>query len=428
MDLKHTARALAQGMLGGELTESGERKIRVFILFSAGFVLSKAFMFFSQLVVGRELGPATYGAFTIIIVLGNLFYLPITNGWGTAFVKFSNECKTQEEKREYLKAASVLGVAAGAVMFALLAAGYWFLPAALNITNEAYLLSLAAAATLSIWYFSKMIAQGSLEWGRYIAIEFVTAAVVFTGVLVLTLTGAGSMGWFVMLYCAAYVVPGVAVAGKVANAAGARFDMEKARRVFSYGTRAFLIGFLASVFVNMDRLIVNMFLSPEEVGYYQAYFFSTIGVVLTLNILFNNYLFPYFVRGDKAAYWGYIRRMFIAGAVPGVLLLALSGWICMKVYAYPSNPLILLCFAAGGTLYFMRYVTLWFINSFGTGGVSFSFVVEFATMVMHAGMSVLLIQRFGIPGVLASLLVSTIAGLTANVYYIKRTLSRGEVG
>src|SRR5690606_33142482 len=74
-----------------EVSPEVEKFIKNVSYVGIGTIIASIFSFSFNILAGRVLGPAEYGAFTLVQSIGMFLYIPMLLGFHTALVKYNSE-------------------------------------------------------------------------------------------------------------------------------------------------------------------------------------------------------------------------------------------------------------------------------------------------------------------------------------------------
>jgi len=206
-----------------------------------------------------------------------------------------------------------------------------------------------------------------------------------------------------------------------------RFDRSWAKKVMHYSLLA-LPGAVAGIFMGVDRLLINKFMTTADVGIYNAYFLPSITVAFMLWTVINAAFFPYASKSDdKSAILRHASKAapYLAASLTPLVLL--FEWIIFFLYGrqYPFSWEIALFFAIAATMSFFYLALSWLMASEGTRGAKVNTLSSIIGLIALIGLDVVLIPLIGILGAAITLVF---AYLIAALYLLskRRVLSANQ--
>lgn len=384
-----------------------------------GLALAKVFSLAFEIMTGRLLGPADYGKFTLIISISQFLYVPMLLGIGTALVKYLAEQKTEESRREVistgliLMSASVLAFAA----FFVLASPYLTILTAASL--DYVVASVAVAVLYSIWVVSQKILQGLDKIKRISTVNIVWSAVILAYAAVSFMYTRSAMVPIVAI-CLGYVISSLLVMPELRRYLRPRISRRWSKTLLKYGMIATLAGISASITGNINKILINIFLSLEEVGIYQAYYFSSINIIAFFVTVIVTIFFPMASRyADKKLIFGQVNRL--SRAMPLIFLASSAiSFVMLLLYGggYPIIWPLILMFSVWSSLVFIQSLYNWFASSIGIGGAKITTMTVVIISLMNLALSYLVIPYYGIYGAVGSSIISYACGLC---FIYKRT-------
>ncbi len=333
--------------------------------FGAAIAAARIISAMAQILIGRILGPTQYGKLTIVMLLAGYFSLPIIGGWGLAFTRVAATQMETEKRFQALKALLLICLCfAVAVAFGLyllrIPLGEW-----LNIQRPLMNLTLVMSLLYAWWILAKQVAQAFQAWGSYIAADLGWALLLLGLAALLMALGQMTLTTACAAFWTAYFFSGLALAKWARKVIGTGPAVAFARPILQHGGILLLNGIIGTAAYSVDRLLLQRFLGPQEVGLYQAHLLATFGLVSSLMNLILTYAFPLFCRDDHNAMHQSLKRISWLQYPFTILLSAVVGMAGLYLYGYPVSPLLFICFCLFSGLQFHSQIKAWYISSKG---------------------------------------------------------------
>jgi O-antigen/teichoic acid export membrane protein len=381
------------------------------LYFGAGMLSARILSAVVQILLGRTLGPTHYGELTIVTLLAGYLSLPIAGGWGLAFTRVAATQDDPKKSYQALKALLLiclgfgLAVAAGAYLLRD-AIGAW-----LNLSRPLMNLTLFMSLLYAGWILAKQIAQAFQSWGTYIVVDLGWAATLLVLVIVLTMLGRSEVTTIGAAFLGAYLLSSLAIGPRVRRIMGTGPALEFTRPILQHGGFLLLNSVIGISAYSIDRVLLQRFLGPEEVGLYQAHFISIYGLVISLMTLVLTYAFPLFCRDDRNAMGQNLKRIGWLQYPFTLMLSALVGLAGLYLYDYPISAPLFICFCLFGSIQFHGQIKAWYLSSKGAAATR----RVLGSQVLYLAADVLLLMGLvGRLGMLAggvSLLGASVAAL-----------------
>jgi len=175
----------------------------------------------------------------------------------------------------------------------------------------------------------------------------------------------------------------------------------------------------------LSKILVNRYLTTADVGVYNAYYFSSIAIVIFLSTMFITVFFPTASKYQrKEPIFKKIRQLspyLFLGGIPAFLGIE---WIILTLYGakYPMNYSLMLLFALTSILIAIHSLYNWLFCSEGVLGVKLVTVVSIFIALISVFLSVYLIPLFALYGAIFSLGIAYIVGIICLLLLKRRIL------
>lgn len=334
-----------------------------------------------EILAGRILGPNEYGKYVLVGIVGSFLYLFMTWGVSTAAIKYASG---EDYTTQKLIISNAYFVIVGLVLFWGLIflifssqiSGFFSIPLAL------FRLSIVFGLFFSLYTLS-IDSLRSLH--KIKNLSFFRAGY---GILILVIFAAFflinniSFKTAVFVICFSYLIIFLLVLGNIRQYFSFIIDKSWIVKLLEYGLYAAIGGSLFTLLPTLGQLFVNKYLTIKDVGIYNAYYLSSINIVIFLNNVFITVFFPTASKHKtKESILKKIRKiiplLFIFG-IPGLLIFQL---IILNIYGsqYPIKIILSFLFAIAGVLISVYSLYSWFLYSTGTLGAKM--IMRFTIMV-----------------------------------------------
>jgi O-antigen/teichoic acid export membrane protein len=172
---------------------------------------------------------------------------------------------------------------------------------------------------------------------------------------------------------------------------------------------------------NVDKLLLNNFLTTADVGIYSAYYVAALMLPSLLGSILNTILFPYASKEKNLlVIFKRLDNLFPYFLTIGGGLGCLSTFIFLSLFGkeYPVNFLLIFLFAFAGILVFYCGLIEWVINSVGIKGIKMTCGIDVIIAIGNVVLNIILIPIFGLFGAIFSTIIAFSIGLS--ILIIKR--------
>lgn len=270
--------------------EGASKFIRDLGWIGVSFALAKIVSSLLNIVAARLLGPAEYGKVNLFVSTGGMIAPFIIAGMNTAVIRYG--VALSDRAKVFQTAAAIFLTLASVTTIALLTLKAP-LGRLLGVPDGMLELSLFYALATGTFMLASAMQQASGNFSRRgwseIAFSALLATVFFSG-----------LGFFgrtyeamACAYIAAFGCVGLYLLPKNIPVTGfSLLEAEKFRPLAQYSAYSFGGGIGAFLLLNVQSLIINTMLTPEDVGQYAAYYTATVGVAAYLGYALGTVLFP----------------------------------------------------------------------------------------------------------------------------------------
>lgn len=372
------------------------RHLDRFIAFGMGMVAAKFLAVAAQILLGRTLGPSDYGQLTIMLLMAGYLAVPITGGWGLAFVRIVAKEGESEDRpaalNSLLLVSLLLSVLVGGLFLALRGVLTEWIGIGGRLVDATFVMGLLYAW----WGLAKQAAQAFQAWRTYVTIEVSLSVVLVAALLLLFFADRIDLFRVGIVFWVAYALAGMGAVRFLAAAVKLGVVTTYIRPIVCHGGFMLLTGLVTVSTYSMDRIILQKTLGPESVGLYQAHFLATFGVVSALLTILITYLFPLFCRDDNGLLHRHLGRLSLLQYPATMLLSAVVGRVVLQLYGYPVSVPLLLCLSLFGAVQFHVQLKAWYLSSKGADTALIALFSQLTFLALNAMILLMLVDRLGI--------------------------------
>jgi O-antigen/teichoic acid export membrane protein len=383
-----------------------------------GTAFSTLLTFPVTILAGRILGSDEYGRFALVQSVGMVFATFMTLGLDTAMVKYSSEVGEYDGQASIISTTYIL-----ISLLICLALGFSFafhpqLTNAFSIAQEEFLLAILFAFLFALLNLSLNTLRALDRMRTFSLIQPLFAGMLFIGFITFLLLDVLSYELALYPYFLAYGITSATVIVLIGRYLSHDYHKEWAGTLLKYSafTAIGALSFMAQA--NVDRLLINKYLSVSSVGVYFAYLMASTTVAEYLFRIFNTVFFPMASKQrDKQKVFKKLNRVmpFVFGG--GFLFVFFSEYVILLLYGddYPINPLWMALFAISSICSSIGSVYSWLLNSAGIQGVKINALASIILVALIIGLYLCLIPTLGIIGAVISMIIAKSIATAVNL-------------
>lgn len=390
-----------------------------------GFGISALCIFVFQIIVGRILGPAEYGKYVLVDSMAIFLYILMILGLSTAAVKYTAEKGDYQRQRKIISTSYLMVFVLSLISIFFL---FIFSPQLSKLFSIS-LLIFRLAIIFAFFYALYTLATNTLRGLHQMAkLSIFRAGYGFLVLIVFgifILTKHISFLAAVFSICFAYLVVFILITINLRQYLSLEFDKFWADELFRYGIYAVIGGACLVLLPALSKILVNRYLTTTDVGIYNAYYFSSIAVVIFLSTMFITVFFPTASKyQQKKPIFKKIKQLLPYLFLGGIPAFFGIEWIILTLYGakYPINYPLMLLFVLTSILIAIHSLYNWLFCSEGVLGVKLVTAVFIFIALINILFSVYLIPIFALYGAIFSLGIAYMVGIICLLFLQKRIL------
>src|SRR3989339_318690 len=359
-----------------------------FFYIAMGYGVTGVFIFVFEILAGRVLGPAEYGKYVLVNSLGLFFYFLMTLGLNNAVVYYLAKVNDFKSRQKIISLAyllfftSTIFIGFGGIIFS-----QYFLNETFNISTNIFQLAIFFAFSYSFYIFNTFL---------------------------LTINKLTFESAIYSLCFSNLIVPLVFIVIFLRNFFDFSIDFSLVQKMFKYGFNV-MIGVAFFTFLPVfSKLMVNSFLSVEEVGVYNAYYFSSINIMVFLYNIFITVFFPTIsMRENKKSILIKIRKILPFIIIGGFIFLLAIQFLIFQFYGsqYQYNNYLAFFFSLAAILMVIYCIYGWIFYSAGMSGANFVTGLSAVIFFINVFISIYLIPFLNLSGAIFSIIIAYSIGL-----------------
>lgn len=397
------------------------------------FVLNLSYVTFStaicagigaimQIVAGRVIGPTEYGKFSLIVSIGNIISTFSLLGLNIASIYY---LANRQQNRRTISAA-LFGVIINVTLVFILA--YYLMPYwanALKINHDIAMLGLVFMVIYTFNRMSRAFLRGLNMIKHYAIYDITTSIIALASFFILIF--AFSTHNYLLITISQFINYGsyaifvfVTIRPHLT-----KFSKPDFTKLYSYGIYSFWgsIGFL--ILGNFDRLILNYYSGSKATGLYSAYVIASQAITYQLFYSFSILFFPTAAQAENKASLVKKLNASVIKLAPIIFIINLSiSFIILSLFGkkYPLNLSLILLFSLNTLLYFIFHTYGTLLSSRGKYGAKTNAIYLLIAAALFIALSLFATPRWGISGVIISLLISYLYLTITQIYRANKDL------
>lgn len=394
-----------------------------------GTIIATIFSSTFNILAGRILGPSGYGEFTLVQSVSMFLYIPMILGFNTAMVKYNAEKEDYNRQRSVISTTYIL-----VFIFTIGSIFLYYMFSAqisdmFSVSRGIFYLAVVFAVLFVFYTLTTSTLRGLHEMKRYAIFQPVYAIILLSAFLVFIFLNFISFKSMVFSMYLAYGIVGGIILAFIRKYLRFEFDKHWAGRLASYGSYA-IIGGVSSVFYsNIDKILINKYMSVADVGIYMAYSYSIITILMLFIGIFVTVLFPIASKYEsKEIMFKRINKIIPYIIILGLPLMIGSGFIILKLYGgeYTFDLKLALLFGIAGICVSIDSIYGWLMNSVGMQGVKITSFAAIILALANIFLNMWLIPLIGIEGAIIATIISYTLSISIVLSKRKYLCNSGE--
>ncbi len=381
-----------------------------------GTIFTASCSYIFNILAGRILGPSLYGEFTFIQSLAMFLSIPMQMGFITAMVKYSAE-KDDLTRQRIIISTSYIAV----FIFVSISLFFYFLFAAqiqaiTLVSEEIYQVAVILGLLYVLFTLTFNTLRGLLQMKKYSLIRPVYGIILLSSFLLFIVTHFYSLESMIFSMYLAYGITSLIILGfLVRKYIRLQFDRTWAIKMFHYSNYAMIGGVAFIVFSNIDKILIERYMTIADVGIYGAYYWAFLTFSTLFSTIFVTVLFPVAsAYENKEIIFKRINKIVPVSSILAFPLIIAFGFLVIIFYGseYPFNLGWALLFGIASIVIFIDGVYVWLMNAVGNRGVKVSSFAAVILAIVNVVLNVLLIPLMGLVGAITAKIIAYIISLS----------------
>lgn len=387
-----------------------------------GTVIGTTFLFTFYVLVGRLLGPVEYGKFTLVQSISMFLYIPMIMGYNNAMIKYNAEEESFDRQRDVISTTYILVVIFTTVSVLI----YLTIPQKilefLSIPSEIFHISIIFA----VLYVAFTILTSTLN-GLHKIKEFAIITPIHSSILLFTFLYiifvnplSYKLAIFSMFF--AYLITSSLILIYLRKYYKYRFNKSWANILTNFAIYSIIGSLTFILYTNIDQILVNMYMSTENLGIFNAYCFASVNIASIIFNVFNGVFFPFASKcKDKTMILERLSKIRLHLLVFGVPIISVIEFVILNIYgkAYKISISLMISFAVVSILIIYYGIYNSTFCSEGMSGVKLANKSSILIATINVILGIYLVPLLGLIGAV----ISTTIALIIGTYYL---LERGK--
>jgi O-antigen/teichoic acid export membrane protein len=383
-----------------------------------------------NIIAARMLGPMEYGRYTLIQSVAAFLGISMIMGYHTTITKFLPENPDEASRSKTISSVYILTFL---FTLATVLAALAFMPqlsGIFNMTPEFLLLAVMFAVVYTFYTLTTNTLRGMLQMKLYSLFQVAYAALVLVIFLIMMASGPLTYQSILLPVFIAYGITGLAIFWLIRKYLALKLDLSWIAHLTHYSLYCVVGAVAFTIYSNIDKILININLTPTDLGIYGAYYIATINVVSIITTCFITVFFPTISQyRDKNPIFGMFARVIPYMIIGGVPFIIFCEVVIIRLYGtgYPLYLDLVLLFALAGICQSIQHLYGWILNSDNGVGVKISTGGVVVMVVLDTCLNIVLIPAMGIRGAVIALMLSHMVTFLFLITFKKRYYGRGEL-
>lgn len=379
-----------------------------------GTFIGTAFLFIFNVLVGRLLGPLGYGEFSLVQSISMFLYIPMLMGYNNAMVKYNAEEDNFDKQRSVISTTCIL-----VFLFTIASVfAYLLVPKKIleyfSVPSEIFHLSIVFAVLFVICALLTSILNGLHKMKSFAMITPIYGSVLLLSFLSIISIKIISYKSAIFTMFLAYIITSGFILIFVHKYFTYNFDKSLAFTLTNYGIYTIIGSLTFILYANIDKILINMYMSTESLGTFNAYYFSSINIAYILFNVFNGVFFPVAAKyKDKTAIFEKINKIkpYLIGF--GIPFIIFVEFVILNTYggAYKIDIPLIIAFAIVSVLTVYYGIYNWTFCSEGMNGVKLVNKSSILMAIINIILAIYFVPCLGLIGALISTAFAFIVGI-----------------
>ncbi len=379
-----------------------------------GTMIGTLFSFSFNILSGRILGPEGYGQFTLLQSIGMILYIPMLFGVHTALIKYTAEKTDGLRQRIILSSSFLMVLLFTGISLLIFVVFANLISAIFSISIEIYWLGVIFAVLFVFYTLTTSALLGLNKMKQYALTQPIFSFLMLATFLILILLR--QFNYLSMVY-AMYLAYGFTAFGiLIFLRQYLRFEVDRPwmKTLFRFSTAAMMGCVCFTIYTNVGKLMINYYMSVEQVGIYGVYYYASFTVVGLITGIFTTVFFPTVSKyKDLRSIYKKLNTMVVYYILLGIPFVVVFEVVILQLFGaqYPMIPALMLLFALTAMLVTGYGMYQWLFNAEGIRGAHLALTNEIMITVLNLVLNILLIPHYGLYGAIGATAIAFTIGI-----------------
>jgi O-antigen/teichoic acid export membrane protein len=382
-----------------------------------------------NILAARFLGPTEYGKYTLIQSVAAFIGISMIMGYHTTIAKFLPENDNFESQSKTISSVYILTLLFTVVTVVLCILFMPEISSIFNISKEFLTLAIAFAVMFTFYTLTTNTIRGLLKMKLYSLFQVAYAVMVLMIFLAFVVSGPITFESILYPVFISYGITAVAVFLMIRKYLVLKIDMSWISRLTKYSLFCVIGAMSFTFYSNIDKILININLTPSDLGIYGAYSLAAISVT---SLMLGTFISVFFPTASQYKDKGPIFKMFFR-LLPFLVVLGIPFLIVCEVGVlwlygkqYTLYPDLVVLFSIAGVSQSIQNLYGWILNTDSNTGVKISSVSAVFLAGADLVLNIILIPVFGVRGAVIAITLSYLATFLIMIGLTKRYYRSGD--
>ena len=366
-----------------------------------GIIISTFFSFLFNILSGRIFGPSEYGKFALIQSAAMFLQIPMLLGIPTAMVKYTSEKKDIDRQKTVISTSYILVIIC-VLFFTIIYSIYSKqISEKISMPEESFKLAVIFAHLFIFSFVTTNTLRGVNEIKKYSTIKSVYGLLQLVPLVLfiyLTYVSYRSIIYSILISNA---ILGLLTLPIIKKYIAFKFELTWAKTLINFSIFTAISDISFIFYTNIDQLLINKYMLVENVGIYNAYFYSSINVINIFAGIISTVFLPTISKyEDKNPIFKRLDKLIPYLIVLGIPFTLITEYIILNMYGkeYPFDFLLAFLFGTASVMsvWYTLYVSI--LTSIGIKGAKINFIGTTTIAVVNIILDICLIPILGLNG------------------------------
>jgi O-antigen/teichoic acid export membrane protein len=366
-----------------------------------GITISTFFSFLFNILSGRIFGPSEYGKFALIQSTAMFLLIPMSFGIPTAMVKYGSEKEDLDRQKTVISTSYILIIIC--VLFFTVVYDIYSKQIAekFSIPEDSFRLAIFFACFFIFSLMTTNTLRSVNELKKYSMIKSTYGLLQLVPLILFIYFSYISYTSIIYSIFISNIIVGLLTLRIIKKYIGFKFELTWAKILIYFSLYTAISDLSYIVYSNIDQLLINKYMLVENVGIYNAYFYSSINVVNIFAGILSTVFLPTISKyNDKTPIFKRLNKLIPYIIVLGIPFIVITEYIILNIYGkgYPFN--ITLAFLFGTTsvmsVWYALYASI--LTSIGIKGAKINLIGTVTIAIVNILLDVCLIPILGLNG------------------------------